>query len=177
MLTRRMRNVKVTPCARGQKASILPLTGPPCRPPRRRPKLHKRKAPVPAGRMPFNRVTSQNTRASKNPCPPRRRPKQHKMKSRNDRRAHAVLSSDKQKYTSKHEPLLAAQAAQKNILIIMTNQAAPNTRNNHSYPPSIYNALDPMRHLGQFPMQREGVRWHCAARREIAERSEEAPGA
>ena len=64
-----------------------------------------------------------------------------------------------------------------NILIIMTNQAAPNTRNNHSYPPSVYNALDPMRHLGQFPMQREGVRWHCAARREIAERSEEAPGA
>ena len=26
-------------------------------------------------------------------------------------------------------------------------------------------------------IQREGVRWHCAARREIAERSEEAPGA
>ena len=82
-----------------------------------------------------------------------------------------------QKFTSKHEPLLAAQAPQMNILIIMTNQAAPNTRNNHSYPPSVYNALDPMRHLGQFPMQREGVRWHCAARREIAERSEEAPGA
>ena len=99
------------------------------------------------------------------------------MKSRNARRAHAVQSSDKPKYTSKHEPLPAAQAAQMNILIIMTNQAAPNTRNNHSYPPSIYNALDPMRHLGQFPMQREGVRWHCVARREIAERSEEAPGA
>ena len=69
------------------------------------------------------------------------------------------------------------EAAQMNILIIMTNQAAPNTRNNHSYPPSVYNALDPMRHLGQFPMLREGVRRHCAARREIAERSEEAPGA
>ena len=82
-----------------------------------------------------------------------------------------------QKFTSKHEPLPATQTAQMNVLIIMTNQAAPNTRNNHSYPPSIYNALDPMRHLGQFPMQREGVRWHCAARREIAERSEEAPGA
>ena len=64
-----------------------------------------------------------------------------------------------------------------NILIIMTNQAAPNTRNNHIYLPSVCNAPDPMRHLGQFPMQREGVRWHCAARREIAERSEEAPGA
>ena len=63
------------------------------------------------------------------------------------------------------------------ILIIMTNQAALNTRNIHSYPPSEYNASDPMRHLGQFPMQRKSVRWHCAARREITERSEEAPGA
>ena len=71
----------------------------------------------------------------------------------------------------------AAQAAQMNLRIIMTNQATLDTRNNHSYPPSVYNALDPMRHLGQFPMLREGVRWHCAARREIAERSEEAPGA
>ena len=99
------------------------------------------------------------------------------MKSRNARRAHAVQSSGKPEYTSKHEPLPAAQAAQMNLLIITTNQATLDTRNNHSYPPSIYNALDPMRHLGQFPMQREGVRWHCAARREIAERSEEAPGA
>ena len=64
-----------------------------------------------------------------------------------------------------------------NLRIIMTNQATLNTRNNHIYLPSVYNALDPMRHLGQFPMLREGVRWHCAARREIAERSEEAPGA
>ena len=64
-----------------------------------------------------------------------------------------------------------------NLRIIMTNQAAPNTRNNHIYLPSVCNAPDPMRHLGQFPMQREGVRWHCAARREIAERSEEAPAA
>ena len=71
----------------------------------------------------------------------------------------------------------AAQAAQMNLRIIMTNQATLNTRNNHIYLPSVYNALDPMRHLGQFPMQREGVRWHCAARREIAERSEEAPAA
>ena len=82
-----------------------------------------------------------------------------------------------QKYTSKHEPLPAAQAAQMNLLIITTNQATLNTRNNHIYLPSVCNAPDPMRHLGQFPMLREGVRWHCAARREIAERSEEAPGA
>ena len=99
------------------------------------------------------------------------------MKSRNARRAHAVQSSGKPEYTSKHEPLPAAQAAQMNLLIITTNQATLDTRNNHSYPPSVYNALDPMRHLGQFPMLREGVRRHCAARREIAERSEEAPGA
>ena len=137
----------------------------------------KRKALVPAGHIPFNRATSPNTRASTNPCSPRRRPKQQKKKRPRARRAHAVQSSDKHEYTSKHEPLLAAQAAQMNLRIIMTNQATLNTRNNHIYLPSVYNALDPMRHLGQFPMLREGVRWHCVARREIAERSEEAPGA
>ena len=31
--------------------------------------------------------------------------------------------------------------------------------------------------LLRFSMQRMVARWHCAARREIAERSEEAPGA
>ena len=34
-----------------------------------------------------------------------------------------------------------------------------------------------MRHLNQSPIQCEGAQWHCAARREIAERSEEAPEA
>ena len=177
MLTRRMRNVMVTPCARGQKASILPLTGPPCRPPRRRPKQHKRKCRH-ARRAHAVLSSDKPKYTSKHEPLPAAQAAQINIKRKAAMPQSACRSIErKPKYASKHEPLLAAQAPQMNILIIMTNQAAPNTRNNHSYPPSVYNALDPMRHLGQFPMQREGARWHCAARREIAERSEEAPGA
>ena len=38
-------------------------------------------------------------------------------------------------------------------------------------------AAGTMRHLCRPPIQRESILWHCAARREIAERSEEAPEA
>ena len=62
----------------------------------------------------------------------------------------------------------AAQAAQMNLRIIMTNQATLNTRNNHIYLPSVCSARGRLRRPLRPNMQHEGVRWHCAARRKMS---------
>ena len=89
------------------------------------------------------------------PCrPPRRRPKQHQNKPR-ARRA--------QKITLKRQALLYCSYAN-------PNEPFPTITVSYGTPYSQPDAFRPF-------IQRYTTCWHCTARREIAERSEEAPGA
>jgi len=111
--------------------------------------------------------------------PPRRRPKQQKKKSLRARRAQKPPLKGQSRFYSLEAPApQASSPAEHSPRVSKTRPKVQILRHNEAFRnnwPSflrLHTAPTP-----QSPIQRESARWHCAARREITERSEEAPGA